>query len=128
MIYREGTLEDFQQIESIVSGSGYYPPISAHELGGAWIIAEQEGNVVGCVWCFFSGPQAFVDYLCVAPHEGISKVAGQMLVVLERKLIASGVKYVRAVVKDGNSPAYRLTTRGMGAGVDPYYTYVFKEL
>lgn len=127
MEYRRGTTADWPAITQMIGDSGYYSPTNAAEIGGEWIVAVHDGKIVGCIWAFVGGVQAYVDYWYVEPKYQRSRVAARLMYSMHRMLQQSGVRFTRGVIRDDNHFAIRLAT-AFGVTVDYEYALAYKEL
>lgn len=129
MLYRSGKPEDLLAITKLVSQGDYYMPTDATAVGGQWIVAETEDTqeIVGVVWFFTQPPQAYIDYYYVHPDYRNTSVAAKLLIRLQMETKRSGVRFVRAMIRQGNENAAKLAL-AMGMIVDPGYCLACKEI
>lgn len=127
MIYRVGRVEDLPQITSMLCISGYYAPMNAADMGGVWVVAEHNEQIVGCIWAFSDGRNAFVDYFYVKPPFRGGKTPARLLSLMEWRLRQSGVRSVRTTIKSDNLDALRLV-QAVGVWTDRGYSLGYKEL
>lgn len=123
MIYRDGTKADYPKIKKLLLDTNYFGEVDPDTLGGAWLVAEHDGDIHATVWCFVSPPHAFIDYWV-----GSSKTIVKLSQVAEIALRQAGVKYVRGTIARDNSSALRLATEGLGMMSGANYQLVFKVL
>lgn len=129
MLYRSGKIEDTPAITKLISQGDYYLPTDAAAIGGHWVVAQTEdtGEIVGVVWYFAEPPQAHVDYYYVHPDYRNTMVAAKLLVRLQMEGKRIGVRFSRAMIRQGNEQAARMAI-AMGMIVDPAYCLAVKEL
>jgi hypothetical protein len=118
---REGLPEDFPKIAEFVKK--HVTVCNPELIGGHWLIAERDGEIVGTIWFFGEHPNAYVDYWI-----GQGKVAAKLLIELEIMFRLLGIRYVRAVTHASNTNAKRMATDGIGAASIDNYTFFCKEL
>jgi len=129
MFYRSGTVEDTPAITKLISQSEYYLPTDAAAIGGHWVVAETEDTkeIIGVVWYFAEPPQAFIGYYYVRPKYRNTMVAAKLLIRLQMEGTRIGVRFSRALIRQGNEQAARMSA-AMGMIVDPAYCLAYKEL
>lgn len=127
MIYRLGGVADWPAISGLLSHSDYYGPTNAAEVGGRWLVAEHDGQIVGTVWAFIDTINAYVDYLYVAPRYRKTPVPAKLLANMHEYLSNLGVKRVYSNVRDDNQDAKRLV-EGFGMQLESGYALGYKEI
>jgi len=125
MNYRVATVQDLPAITELVNTSGYYAPMSAAELDGPIIVAEQDGELRGCLWAMVCGRHAFLDYLVTKPDNG--RVALMLSLAMEKLLREHGIIYVRANIASDNISVVR-GARAIGYTTQPGYDLIYKRL
>lgn len=123
MIYRDGKAGDWPKIEKFIDSTGYFPPIQCASLGGHWLVAEHNGEIVATIWCFHAKPHAYIDYFA-----GTGKTVATLAVLAEKLLREAGIRYVRGMVRSDNTAAIRLATEGVGMLTADNYNLVYKEI
>jgi RimJ/RimL family protein N-acetyltransferase len=127
MVYREGTPADYPAITELISTGDYYLPTNAAEIGGQWIVAEHDGQIIGTIWAFAAGPQAYVDYWYVRPEWRHGMVPAKLVMLMQAALQNHGVRFVRACILTNNQSAKRLLA-ALDMAVDDGYSMAYKEL
>jgi GNAT superfamily N-acetyltransferase len=127
MNYRHGGVADWPAISGMLSTSDYYDPTDVSQLGGRWLVAEHSNQLVGCVWVFSDGHNAYIDYLYVTPRFRKTVVPAKLVAHLHQLLKNTGVKRAYGVIRSDNADAKRLM-EGFGTLTDDGYTLAFKEL
>ena len=125
MNYRVATIQDLPAITEMVNGCGYYAPMSAAELDGPIVVAEQDGQLKGCLWAMICGRHAFVDYGVTEPRNG--RVYMMLVLAMEKVLRHLGAKYVRSNIISDNTGLLR-GARALGYITQPGYDLVYKRL
>jgi GNAT superfamily N-acetyltransferase len=125
--YRPGTPEDLPQITRMLCDSAYHGVIDASRLGGLWYVAAKGDTVVGCIWCFTDGYNAFWDYLYVRPEFRNGRIALILGRQFEIYLRRSGVRRVISTMKTENQNVIRMAVVS-GHAVDTGYELGYKEL
>lgn len=125
--YRPATVEDLPQITNLICSSEHHGTIDAARIGGVWFVAAKGEDVIGCVWCFSDGYNAFWDYLYVKPEFRNGRIAYCLGRQFEIFLGHQGVRRVYSTMKTNNQNVIRMA---MAAGhiVDRGYELGYKEL
>jgi hypothetical protein len=123
MIYRDGTADDWPKIETFLAETDYFTAIDCATLGGHWLVAEHDGDILATIWCFTERPHAYLDYFA-----GRGKTAATLGIIAETMLKRAGVQYVRGMIRSANTSALRLATEGLGMLTVDKYNLVFKEI
>ena len=127
MTYREGRVSDMPAITKMLGESNYYLPTNAAEIGGRWVVAEHDNEIVGFIWAFAAGVQAYVDYWYVHPRWRKTRVPARLVAIMQANLQAAGTRFVRGVMRSENLDATRLAA-GFGVALDHGYALAYKEL
>lgn len=127
MIYRLGGVADWPAISGLISHGDYYQPTNAATLGGQWLVAEKDNQIVGTVWVFHDTINAYVDYLYVIPRYRKTRVPARLLANLHQHLQALGVRRVYSNIREDNQDAKRLV-EGFGMLAQDGYALGYKEL
>lgn len=127
MKYRVATPEDLPQVSKVIEDGGAYGPIDASTLDGVIIVADWEGEIVGCMWAMVCGRHAYLDCFNVKPKFKGSRAALGLYLAMQKALEALGVKYVRGMIKADNKNPKRLA-EFMGATGDDGYMLYYKEI
>lgn len=127
MKYRIGTWKDHAEIEDCINSTGYYGEVDASLLDGTFIVAEDESGIVGCVWTFHYGRNAFIDYLAVRPeiqHKGLGvRLLARMRALLKKR----GVRFVRGWTLLTHVEMIRIW-QAFGAAIHSPYAVGFVDL
>lgn len=123
MIYRVGLGRDHQAIKELVNATGYYNPIFPETMGGRWVVAENDGTILGCVWVMIEKPNAYIDFWV-----GKGRTAARLLAEVESGLERLGIKLIRAMIHESNESAIRMACYGLGCYGATGYVLIAKEL
>lgn len=128
MKYRIGTWKDHAAIEACIDATQYYGPVNVSLLDGTFIVAETNKNqIVGCVWTFHYGRNAFIDYLAVHPKYQHTGLGIKLLVHMRDLLRRRGVRFVRGCTLLDNVEMIRIW-QTFGALVHSPYAIGFVDL
>jgi len=120
MKYRIGTYKDYAEIEDVIASTGYYPPVDASLMSGTFVVAEQDGQIVGCVWVMHYGRNAYLDYLAIRPKYQHLGIGIRLLLRMRQVLKRRGVHYVRSIVHLSNEEALKIASVFSTATHAPY--------
>ena len=67
-----------------------------------FLVAEQEGAVVGCAMFGFDGHRGWVNYLAVSPAHQRRGYASALMRALERKFLEMGCPKINLLIRSGN--------------------------
>lgn len=125
MEYRIARSEDLPDIAEYIASKEHFLPCDPGQLGGTWLVAEDNTGIRGTVWFFMQEPHMYVDYWAA----DTPRTAARLGVVLEagiKKHIPS-VRYIHGLILTSNTASVRLAI-GLGMNAQDGYTLVYKEL
>jgi hypothetical protein len=125
--YRPGTVLDFPVIAQMIADSEHHGVIEPSRLGGVWYVAAKGDEVIGCVWCFTDGYNAFWDYLYLKPAFRNGRIALILGRQFEMHLRRAGVRRIISTMKTENQNVIRMAIAS-GHAVDTGYELGYKEL
>ena len=128
MRYRIGTWRDHSDIEDCIASTGYYGPVNASLLDGTFVVAEDsKGQIVGCVWTFHYGRNAYIDFLSVRPSYQHKGLGVRLLARIRSLLKKRGVRFVRGCTILSNIETLRIW-QAYGAAIHSPYAIGFVDL
>lgn len=97
----------------MINASGYYGTILGLDVVGAPLfgVENEDGALVACVVVIHNGPQAYLDYLCVALHHQNKGLAAYLLNEVRLVLVACGVRILHTCVSGENGASMKLLTQ-----------------
>ena len=125
--YRPAVVTDLPAITSMLCMSEYHGVVDAARLGGHWYVAAKGDEVIGCIWAFTDGYNAFQDYLYVKPRFRNGRVALVLGRQFEIYLHQLGVRRILSTMKSENKNVIRLALAS-GHLVEEGYELGYKEL
>jgi GNAT superfamily N-acetyltransferase len=125
--YRPAAIGDLPQITNLICSSEEHGIIDASAIRGAWFVAAQGDKVVGCIWCFSDGYNAFWDYLYIRPEFRNGRIALVLGRQFENFLRTHGVRRIISTMKTDNKNVIRMALAS-GHAVDRGYELGYKEL
>lgn len=126
MKVREFRMRDYDQVRRVwvESGLEIRPGDSRGEVKRKisrdrelFLVAEEEGAVVGTAMGAWDGRRGWIYHLGVLPSHQRRGVASRMVREVERRMRAKGVPKVNAIVYDDNTASLSLF-RGLGYAAD----------
>ena len=127
MRYRIGTWKDHAEIEDCINSTGYYGQIDVSLLDGTFIVAEDEGQIVGCAWTFHYGRNAYIDFLSVRPGRQHKGLGVRLLARMRQLLRKRGVRFVRGCTILNHVEMIRIW-QAFGAAIHSPYAIGFIDL
>jgi hypothetical protein len=122
--YRLANISDYPAIADYVHKLDYFMPVDPSTLGGLWLVAEQDGVIVGTMWFFVGLGNAYVDYWA----GDTAFIAARLGALTQEVLAQMGAKHVRGMIGALNVRAQRLA---MGLGMvstQEQYALAYKRL
>jgi len=125
--YRPGGTGDLPQITQMLADSEHHGIVDAATVGGLWYVATRGEEVIGCMWCFTDGYNAYWDYLYIKPAWRNGRIALRMGAGFEAWLKHAGVRRVLSTMHSSNTNVIRMAVV-TGHAVDSGYELGYKEL
>lgn len=128
MRYRIGTWKDHAEIEDCINSTDYYSQVDVSLLDGTFIVAEdKDKQIVGCIWVFHFGRNAYIDFLSVRPALQHSGLGVKLIAKMRRLLKKRGVRFVRGCTILDNVEMVRIW-QAFGASIHSPYAIAFVDL
>jgi len=92
MVIRQYKQEDYSAVVRLLVVCHVEPPAEESDLKGACIVAEENGEIVGCIWALVGlSTCAHVDWFAVHPDLRHTKLGWNLLRTMDLLLRDSGI-------------------------------------
>jgi len=103
MIIRQYKSEDYKPMIDLLIKANVEPPAEESDLEGFCIVAEEEGQLIGCIWALVGlSTQCYVDYFAIHPNYQRTKLGWNLLQVMDNALKQAGIKRFSFYVEPDN--------------------------